>query len=356
MRWVLLGLLLASASAGAEEFYGPLRIRDMSPFQILRLNMLPDHAIAPRRGRFGLELHLSHSNTFVADDDVLAYLAERGRRAEISRDDFEAIRGRADDAFLFDAAIGYFLATAHYGFSDRWSGYVSLPAHYFGGGFMDSTIEHFHEQFGFDTFGREFISRNDFQALAIIDGESFFLPERPTHGGAGDPVFGIRYYHPLLAHSAFTIEFAHKATVQDPAKFRSTGSSDTGLQVSWHAHGQSNSIYVSAAVVHTGRSEPFPDRTRRISPSLNVAWEARVGRSSNLVAQINAARSLFDEGADAELAADVYQASLGFRQRYGEFVWSYALTENLVNFNNSADLGFHVGFAWLPQLPRTAAR
>lgn len=343
---LILGLL--AAPAAAQEFYGPLRIRDMGPFQILRLNMLPDHAVAPTPGRIGVEFQLSHSNTFVMDKDIHDYLKQRGRRGELNQDDVSAIAAIGEDAFLFDGELGYAKATAHYAFSDRLSGYVSLPFHYFGGGFFDATIEGFHEMFGFDSFGREYISRNDFQAVVTIDGETFALLERPTNGGIGDPVLGLRYFIPLENHSAITFELAHKFAVQDPDKFRSTGSDDTGAQVSWHVHGEKNSFYTSLAVVRTGDAEPYPDYTRHVVPSINVAWERRLLRNVNLIFQANAARSLFDRG-DRELTANVYQASLGLRHRVGEFVWSYALTENLVNFNNTADLGFHIGFAWMPE-------
>jgi len=341
-------LAVAALPSMAEEFYGPLRIRDMGPFQLLRLNMLPDHALSPTAGQFALELHWSASNTFAMDRDVSDYLKVRGERREISTVDVENIGTLSDNAFLFDGSLGYFNMTAHLGFSDRWSGYFSVPVHHYSGGFMDRTIEDFHDMFGFDSFGREYINRDEFQAVVVLDGETFHLLEAPTGNGLGDPVIGVRYYHPLGGHSAVTFELAHKLAVLDPDDFLSTGSSDTGLQVSWHAHGLRNSIYTSFALVRAGRADPFPDHTRRYAPSMNIAWENRVLENLNFVLQLNAARSVFEDGADEELTANVYQASVGLRQRHGNFVWSYALTENLVNFNNTADLGVHIGFAWLP--------
>lgn len=343
-----LAFILPAISVHAEEFYGPLRIRDMGPFRILRLDMMPDHAIAPSAGRWALELHVSQSNTFAMDEDTLGYLRQRGRRGEISADDVENIRGLADNAYLFDGALGYFQLGAHYGVNDNWSVYAALPVHYFGGGFLDQTIEDFHDTFGFDTFGREYVSRNDFQAVAIMDGEVYAQFDRPTSGGIGDPVLGARYWYPLDATSALSLDFAHKFAVQDVERSLSSGASDTGLQVSWHNRGLKNAFYVSASVVHAGRAAPFPERVRRNVPALNLAWEYRLGDETNLIMQLNASRSVFNTGgADEELTGNAYQASIGLRHRVEQFVWSYALTENLVNFNNTADLGFHVGFAWI---------
>lgn len=344
----LLVAAMLTEAAAAESFYGPLRIRDMGPFRILRLDLMPDHAVAPTPGRWAVELHMSHSNTFAMDEDVYDYLKARGRRGEINAEDVQNIQALSDNAFLFDGALGYFQLNAHYGLSDRWSAYAALPVIYYGGGFLDSSIEHFHEQFGFDTFGREYISRNDFQALAIINGETFTLFDRPSPGGVGDPVLGLRYWHPLSRNSALTFEVAHKFAVQDTGRALSSGASDTGVQLSWQTRRDANAFYISAGVVRAGRAEPFPARVRRTVPALNLAWEHRLGDGVNMVMQLNASRSVFrDGGADPELTGEAYQASIGLRHRVEQVVWSFALTENLVNFNNTADLGFHVGFAWV---------
>ena len=103
-----LAILLPAISAHAEEFYGPLRIRDMGPFRILRLDMMPDHAIAPSAGRWALELHVSQSNTFAMDEDTLGYLRQRGRRGEISADDVESIRHDRLRAHRVDEDVGAF--------------------------------------------------------------------------------------------------------------------------------------------------------------------------------------------------------------------------------------------------------
>lgn len=347
---LVLTLLLPAFPGNAEEFYGPLRIRDMGPFRILRLDMMPDHAIAPSAGRWAMEMHLSQSNTFAMDADTFDYLQQRNRRGEISAADVENIRALSDNAFLFDGALGYFRLGAHYGVNDNWSVYAALPVHYFGGGFLDKTIEGFHETFGFDTFGRQYVSHNDYQAIAIIDGEVYSQLQRPSSGGASDPVLGARYWYPLSESSALSVDLAHKFAVQEVARSLSNGASDTAVQVSWHTRGSRNAFYVSASIVHAGRAAPFPERVRRRVPALNLAWEHRLGDATNLIMQLNGSRSVFHNGAaDEELTGDAYQASIGLRHRVEQFVWSYALTENLVNFNNTADLGFHVGFAWISQ-------
>lgn len=333
----------------AQEFYGPLRIRDMGPIGFTRLHMLPDHAIAPYAGAFALELHLAHSNTFATGGKTLDVLKARGSRAALSDQDIEEIFSQPGNAYLFDAALSVYQLTAHYAFDDAWSTYASMPVYEFGGGSLDGVIESFHDTFGFADFGRSYLPRNRFLALLELDGERVVLDEPPKNSGVGDPVLGLRYFWQLDEREAITLEVVHKFATQDPASFMSTGSADSAIQVSWHKKMVENAWYVNLAAVMVGDSEPFPEKTRELVPSLNIAWEHRAFENTNLVIQLNVQQGLFSDGGNTELSETITQASIGLRHRAGEFVWSYGLTENLVNFNNTADLGFHIGFAWLPQ-------
>ena len=341
--------LVFSPPATAEEFYGPLRNRDMGPVGFARLHMLPDHAIAPSDGRWGFELHLSHSNTFAMDAETQEYLRQRGSRQSLTQQDVDNIFALSGDTYLFDAALTLAQFTVHYGLSDNWSLYGSLPYFRYGGGGLDSTIENFHESFGFDTFGRNYLPRNQVNGVVALGGNELVLLDAGSQSGIGDPIVGLRYHRRLDSRNAISIEVAHKEVIQDDKFFRTTGSDDTGVQVSWHHFYDRSAMYLSASIVRIGSAAPFPDNTRHVLPKINAAWEYRMTERSNFVFQVNAQDSLFKNGTDPEISSHVYQASLGVRQRYGKLVWSYALTENLVNFNNTADLGFHIGLAWSPE-------
>jgi hypothetical protein len=49
-----------------------------------------------------------------------------------------------------------------------------------------------------------------------------------------------------------------------------------------------------------------------------------------------------------ELLKEKYQVSLGFRHRRDHLLISFAVTENLQNVNNTPDIGFQLGFTYLP--------
>ena len=56
-----------------------------------------------------------------------------------------------------------------------------------------------------------------------------------------------------------------------------------------------------------------------------------------------------------ELLSDKFQMSIGVRHRFDCCLVSFGITENLQNLNNTPDIGFQMGFAWVPRLkPQTA--
>src|SRR6059036_1109635 len=139
---VLLGLA-ASPARGDTTLLGPLRIRDMTPFNLLRLDMLPAHAVAAGRGSWAIEADLSYSNTFVMSDNVEKYLEARGARGPLTQADADAILAMGQDAYYIDGEFGLLDVTAHYAIARRTSIYLTLTGYDFSGGFLDGTIEDF---------------------------------------------------------------------------------------------------------------------------------------------------------------------------------------------------------------------
>src|SRR6266446_1235781 len=145
---VLLGLAATSAR-GETELLGPLRIRDMTPFNLLRLDMLPAHAVSAGPGSWAIEADLSYTNTFVMSDNVRSYLEARGGgRRPLDAADAAAIENLGEDAYYVDGEFGVLDLTFHYALSSRTSVYSTLPLYSFGGGFLDGTIEGFHSLIG----------------------------------------------------------------------------------------------------------------------------------------------------------------------------------------------------------------
>src|SRR5438093_11641070 len=102
---VLILVVSAASAAPAEdetELLGPLRIRDMTPFNILRLDMLPAHAVAAGARSWAIEADLSYTNTFVMSENVRNYLERRDSRRPLTQADVDAILGLGEDAYYVD--------------------------------------------------------------------------------------------------------------------------------------------------------------------------------------------------------------------------------------------------------------
>src|SRR3989454_2700001 len=112
---VVLGLA-ATEARGETKLLGPLRIRDMTPFNLLRLDMLPAHAVSAGPGSWAIEADISYSNTFVMSEKVMSYLEARGRRRPLTQADANANLRLGPDAHYGAGEFRLPELTLHYPF------------------------------------------------------------------------------------------------------------------------------------------------------------------------------------------------------------------------------------------------
>jgi hypothetical protein len=343
--------------AAAEEgaFYGLLRGRDLTPFGFLRLDMRPAHAIAIERGSFVIETELGYQNTWALSPEVEKWLTAReaaGRR-ELGSEDLQEIRDLPGENYLVDYESAVLDVTVHYKFSDSMSAYLIANAVSYEGGFLDSTIEGFHDEFGFSSFGRPAASRDDVNLIYDLKSSQVAFFDSPTNGGLSDPTLGIRYTGVALSerwHAGF--EGAVKIPVAGRRLLLSTGRTDWGVQASLQRRGNRHAVYANAAAVYyAGASEPAPQESQVI-PTVIVGYEYRWSERTNINLQGYLSKSTYSsETTDLEeLSGEKYQVTLGFRHMRNDFLFTFAVTENLQNINNTPDIGFLVGVAFIPRL------
>jgi hypothetical protein len=154
---VLSAICLPAAAASDPPFFGPLRARDLTPFGYLRLDMRPAYAVSLSPGAWAIETRLAYQN------------------------------------YLVDLELAQLDVTLHRQLSADWAAYVVLSSAAFGGGFLDGTIEEFHDAFSFGPFGRPAAARNDVNVLFDLKSAQFAAFESPSSGGLLDPVIGVRY-------------------------------------------------------------------------------------------------------------------------------------------------------------------
>lgn len=347
---LLFALAATPARAGAEdeaELLGPLCIRDMTPFDLLRLDMLPAHAVAAGPGSWAIEAHFSYTNTFVMSDNVRAYLERRQAPEPLTQADVDAILGLGEEAYYVDGEFGLLDLTLHYGIRHQTSAYLTLSAYDFTGGFLDETIEGFHETFGFSAGGRDLVARNRFQTVLSLGGLHTSFLEPPTEGGLGDPVVGLRHVWPLGPRWSLVLDAAAKFALRGERPLLSTGSNNLGLQASLQRKYSRQAIYFGTSFVRTDGRVLGVDVASRVVPTLTVAYEVGVTNRTNFIFQLDASESTVRDTAIDEIEANKYQASLGLRSRRGRLVYGFAVTENLKNYENTPDIGASLTLAWI---------
>lgn len=328
---------------------GLVRVRDLTPFGLLRLDLLPAHAVAAQSGAWAVEVNVSYQNTYVLSENVEEYLRERdGGRAPLSPEDVESVLALPDDAYFVDGEFGLLDLTVHHRLSEHWGLYATVPYYFFDSGFLDQGIEDFHEALGFSPAARDLVRRDDFQVVARIGEDVLVLPAAPD-SDFGDPVFGARYS--LKAGQArwnLVLEGAAKIAVGDRDRLSSTGNHDYGLQATWQRFFRKGALYLSGSGVWYDAPEDLPE-TERWVPTAIVGYEHRLSSRSSAIVQFYASPSVVQETTADQLSQDKYQLTLGFQTWRGRTAYRLGITENVSNFSNTPDIGVTLQIGYVIQ-------
>jgi hypothetical protein len=341
-----------AALANGGGYIGLLRARDLSPFGFLRLDMRPAHAVTAKRGAWAIETELAYQNTWALSPQVERYLSRQPGRRALGPTDLAAIRALPGENYLVDLELAQLDVTLHYKFASRWGAYATLSGVTYQGGFLDSGIEEFHDVFGFSTFGRRGIARDKINILFDLKSLNSTIFDKPTTGGYLDPIFGFRYSGARVGNWHLVGETAIKTPVGGRRSFLSSGRLDAGLQISMQRFSARHAVYVSAAAVYYDGSRDMPRTRKQVVPTLVAGYERRLTDKTHLILQGYASSSVYShrETDLNELLENKYQLSLGAYHRRGSALFSFALTENLQNLNNTPDIGFQMGWAYSPAL------
>lgn len=333
---------------------GLLRGRDLSPFGLLRLDILPAHTADAHRGAWTYEVQYAYQNTFVMSGNVREYLRTRGAGREPLRpQDADAIMQLPGDAYYVDAEVGLADLIVQRRLDSHWSVYLTLPYIHYGAGAFDGAIESFHDSTGMPQQGRDLVARNRFQIVYEIGDARLVQLDRGTSGGLGDPVFGIRYSLPQPRFGwDIVVELAAKIAVNGERFLVSTGEHDYGAQVTLQrllGPTSRHALYLSASEVRYAGGPEVPGDEAQWIPTLITGYSFGLTRNTSIVLQGYASRSVIQRSTLGELTDGKFQLSAGVQSRRGDILWSAAVTENVSNYHNTPDIGLQLGLAYMPK-------
>ena len=342
----------AEDERNGTRYFGLLRARDLSFFSLSHLDLRPAHAVVASPGGWGLEAQVAYQNTWSLSPEVERYLVGLPGRRELGAAEVAAIRALPGENYLIDAEIGLLDVTLHHKFSEHWGAYLTASAVNFSGGIGDSTIERFHDNFGFSSFGRPALARNRVNlVLDLRDAQRVDLGA-PTRGGLLDPTLGVRYSGLRLPDRwNLVLEAAVKLPVEGRREWLSAGDAEPGLQATLQYFGERIAFYAAASAVRYGDDPLLPGTAGRIVPTGVLGLEYRWSARTHWLLQAYASRATRSsrETDLTDLTKTKYQASLGVYRDFGGALLSFAITENLQNLNNTPDIGLQLGVAWVPR-------
>jgi hypothetical protein len=349
---ILLAMLAPAAAVGeSPAFFGLLRGRDLTPFGYLRLDLRPGFSEPRAPGTWAVETDIAYQNTWATSPEVEKWLNSLDGRRELGPADLQALRDLPGENYLVDLELAQLDVSFNYQVSEHWSAYLIASGAAFGGGFLDGTIEDFHDMINGPRFGRPAVVRDDYNVLFDLKSGQYATFEEPSSGGLLDPVIGARYTRAfaddrwrLAVESAVKIPLAHRANAL------STGRTDFGAQVSLQRFSGRHALYLNLAAVYYAGMRDFVSEPSQVLPTLVAGYEYRLTPRTNVILQGYLSRSVYeDEQTDlSELRGGKYQISAGVHHRRGAHLITVALTENLQNINNTPDVGLQFGYSFNP--------
>ena len=294
---------------------GPLNMRGQSPFQILRLSLTPESPTTLAKGHFNLLSVATWTNRWA----------------------------QADNRYTVDMEVLRFSETIKYALTDKVVFGLEVPFCWRGGGIMDGLIEGFHSIFGLGQMGRTDFPRNRYLIETYPDEERRFNDNPGV--GIEDIVLRAEYRLTcgtdiLPATSVFG--YVKLPTGNEHELYGTSGVDFGGSLALSKGITRDFYLYLNGGYFYYGRDRILGIALKTFQTSALLGLEYRVDSRWSVTAQY-----LFNTAATSELKdfnAPTHELIAGFKKAISDrYIFEFGLIENIIEFRNSADFGFHGG-------------
>jgi hypothetical protein len=327
---------------------GPLRFRDQFILSLGFLAFEPATATVLEPGKWEFDAVLTTSNSWALSAPLEIELDDREQRQEITLQRLAGLTDSTRDGSLIfaDGEVTRTVLALRRGFSGGIQVELTLPLVTLSGGAFDGAVESFHETLGLEQAGRLGSPKDDF--LIFLDTRKGLLVEEEGSSlELGDLIVSLKYR--LVGADDPSLRVSLEGLIKLPTgsdePLASSGRLDFGAQLlvgrdvgPWSFHG-------SAGALLLGSSEYLGTDSQALLAGL-VGIERLLGARTSLVLQGSASQSPFQELRTARIHELSIQVTGGIKQLLGrKNVLFVGATENLQNFNNSADVSLHIGIS-----------
>jgi len=304
--------------------YGPLALHAQSPFQSLRLAMRPRAPSTLGKGQFQLRGTTTWVNLWNVDDP-----APQGEEAR----------------FFLDAELLQLALSVEYGITDTVEIEVEVQDRSRFGGIMDGFIEGFHDLVGIEQNGRDLHPRDRLDVRLRPEGEAEVTLDGRDRGSYTRSVQATLQHNLTCGTRRFpALSYSFTSRYETLDVRLSEGSPWVfGASVAAaHRFGRSY-LYATLGYGRFGRNVFRGIQLDDTQFSWMLAFERRlVTRVSLLVQYLWTQGVIRDFGPFSEPSNEI---TLGFKWEVRDRgTFEIGLIENIIEFDNSPDLGFHFGY------------
>ncbi len=165
--------------------------------------------------------------------------------------------------------------------------------------------------------------------------------------GPGDVSVGLKALLPAPSEAwQLAVEGQVKLPMGDEDDLYGSGSADVGFQTLVTRWFSRSCIHAAAGITYLGKHEVFALDDRWVWSAM-LGYEHALGRSNSVILQATASQSPFETLNIQRLDDVAHLIDLGFKKGINErWIAFVAVSENILTFGSSADVGLHAGVTW----------
>lgn len=261
-----------------------------------------------------------------------------------------ALQTGEDESVFFDGETTRFSLSAEYGFAPDWSARITLPWVSHDEGFLDGTINSWHDFFGMNDNGRSDFPKDQFRYQYSGPESAFDLNEGTS--GVGDVRAEVNYVLHRGAGRMATAALGYKFASGDEDEFHGSGGGDvfaairfsgkhmSGLPLTWHGQ---------LGYTRAGSSDILGPEQRQDLMFVGLGFDWRIAENWSLLAQYDGHSAVVDSNLDATGEGGAAMLSFGTRWRFAR---EWALDLNVIEdikVESAPDVTFQAAFRWRPE-------
>lgn len=318
---------------------------------LLSVGFLAAHPGLPETlpdGAWEVEVGYGVANTFAKSRPLNGLFADDKRRRALTEADLDKAAGGRSGLFFVDGEVSRSSVTVRRGFG-RVEVEATVPVLDVGGGYLDNLIEGFHSTFSLYQNGRRTVPRDVYTLYLRVGGNRLFTT-RGTGAGIGDVVLaakselaGSPHFLADIGFTRLAVEALVKLPTGNQNDFYGTGSADAGVELLASRGVGRGRLDVTLAALALGAA-PKLGTAAQLVIAASVAYERPLFRRSSVLAQLDLAQSPLRTVQHSALTPTTYLISFGLGHAFTPRLAAVlGFTENLLNYDNSADIAVHFG-------------